>query len=61
LLPWFWYLRNFGVECCFTSISNGLEVSGIRVIKKRILFRVFDALKSRAQSLLKSLINDSFS
>jgi hypothetical protein len=61
LLPWFWYLRNFGVDCCFTSISNGLEVSGIRVIKKRILFRVFDALKSRAQSLLKSLINDSFS
>jgi hypothetical protein len=49
LLPWFWYLKDFGVDCYFTSISDGLKVSGIRIIKKRLLFRAVDALRAKAK------------
>ena len=53
LLPWFWYLENFGVDCNFVSISDGLRVLEVRVIKKRILFRVINALISELKSVKK--------
>jgi hypothetical protein len=51
LIPWFWYLKEFGVDCNFTSISAGLEVSRVRIIKKRLLFRVVDAFRAKAKFL----------
>lgn len=49
LLPWFCYLKDFGVDCYFTSISGVLKVSGVQIIKKRLLFRGIDAFRARAK------------
>jgi len=50
LIPWFWYLKDYGVSCQFTSLGSELKVSGEVIIKKRSVFRIFSFLKARIES-----------
>lgn len=38
LLPWFYYVTNFGEDVKYSKINNGLEIIGFRVLKERVLY-----------------------
>ncbi len=55
LLPYFWYMKSFGVSCQYTSLEAGLKISGNVIIRKKFVYRFLDFLKARSENLINKI------
>jgi hypothetical protein len=55
LLPWFWYLKEFGVSCQYAFLDAGLKISGEIIIRQRFVYRFFYYVKPRIAALINKV------
>ena len=55
LLPWFWYLKQFGFGCQYTSLDAALKICGEVIIRKRFVFSFFYFVKTRSETLINKI------
>lgn len=55
LLPWFWYIKDFGVNCEFALLERGLTINNIQVIRKRLFIRFYHLTRSSLRVIAERL------